>query len=251
MRPPTIIAGLLACLCGAASGQLKPTHVAIEVHPGLFPTLARGADYPLSVVDYDGGRARGVLPARSRIGLGEFGHLRRLRLRLDAPEDVDLRFVTIAGPIGMPIPGAALSLKLRGPAEAEWWQKLPLVQGDWGRISTFRKPITLRIESQSTLRVARPKGELPYVWADFEKIRGEDVQLNVRGCPPWLDRVIEDQAHITKHVDTHIRKNLGPMARVTLPPLAVPLSGKEVVYRDIRPTVRNGMLRVEFAVDSQ
>jgi hypothetical protein len=227
-----------------------PTHAVVELRPELFGALMRGADYPLQVVDYDGGDAEAVLPAKGLWGLGERGHLRRLKLGLTGPDDIGLRLDSEVTAGGRVRPLARLNLTLRGPAEAEWWGKLPL-QGSWGLVHRFSRPIVLTIHARAEFVVSRPPAGNPAVVLAFEPVTGGDVELNVRGCPPWLDRLIETQFEVADQVNTHLATQIGSKARYELPTLTVPYTGKQVIYEDVRPQVRGGVLRVELTVGSR
>jgi len=223
----------------------RPTHAALEIYPSLLEGLARAADFPYRIVHYDGGEAARILPPKGRWGVGEYGHLRKLDLFLDSPADVTLSFESEATTPARPL--ALLRMTLRGPAQAEWWSKLPL-QGDWGLVKRFERPIVLLVRAQAEVVVGRAESGNPCVSLAFDRIEGRDVELNVRGCPPWLDRLIETQFNVTEQVNVHLAQSMVPRTRVELPPLAVPYLSRPLAIEDLRPAVRNGALRLEMTV---
>ena len=242
---------------GAALGGLPaahpadlPTHAAVEIYPSLLEALARAADYPYQMVDYDGGEAAAALPPKGRWGAGEYGHLRTLKLFLDAPGDISLRFESEEVSPGTTRPIARLEMTLRGPAEAEWWSKLPL-QGEWGLVKRFRERIALVVRAKSRVVIGKGDSGNPCVSLAFDRIGGQDVELNVRHCPPWLDRVIETQFDVAEQVNVHIAQQLAPKTRIELPALTVPYLSRPLAIEDLRPAVRNGVLRVEMTIGHQ
>lgn len=237
--------GLLILLASLAVAQ-RPTHAAVEIYPSLLEGLARAADFPYRMVAYDGGEATRVLPEKSRLGLGEAGHLRRLDLFLDTPGDIGISFES-EPETGRPL--ALLQLTLRGPAKAEWWSKLPL-QADWARVKSFERPIVLQVRARAQVVVQRAASGNLCVSLDFARLEGRDVELNVRRCPPWLDRIIETQFGVTEQVNTHLVQALEPRTRIELPSLAVPYLARPLMIEDLRPTVREGVLRLEMTVGS-
>jgi len=240
-----------ALACVAAAHAAEPTtHAAIEIYPSLLEGLARAADFPFRMVDYDGGEASAVLPPKGRWGAGEVGHLRRLELFLNTPGDIALRFESEQLAPGVTRPIARLEMTLRGPAEAEWWSKLPL-QGEWGLVKRFREPIVLIVRAKSQIVIGKAESGNPCVSLAFGPIEGKDVELNVRHCPPWLDRLIETQFDVPEQVNAHIAQELAPRTRIELPPLTVPYLSRPLVIEDLRPAVRNGLLRVEMTVGSR
>jgi len=140
--------------CTIAPAAPLPTHAVVEVHPELLQVLARAAEYPFPVVDYTGSDARTVLPAKGRWGAGEYGHLKRLNLFLERPDDIAVRFEAQPVGPGQTRPIARLTIMLRGPAEAEWWSKLPL-QGEWGMVRSFREQIGLLVRTTARLVVSK------------------------------------------------------------------------------------------------
>ncbi|MBM3473079.1 MAG: hypothetical protein FJX75_07435 [Armatimonadetes bacterium] len=240
---------VLACLPAAQAAE-RLTHAAVEIYPSLLEGLARAADFPFRMVDYDGGEAANVLPPKGRWGAGECGHLRTLSLFLDAPSDISLRFESEAVSPGVTRPIARLEMTLRGPAEAEWWSKLPL-QGEWGLVKRFRERIALIVRAKSQVTIAKAESGNPWVALAFDRIEGKDVELNVRHCPPWLDRLIETHFGVAEQVDARIAQQLAPRTRIELPPLSVPYLSRPLVIEDLRPAVRNGILRIEMTVGSR
>jgi hypothetical protein len=239
----------LACLPSAQAAG-PPTHAAVEVYPSLLEGLARAADFPFQMVDYDGGEASAVLPPKGRWGAGEVGHLRHLELFLDAPSDISLRFESETISPGVTRPIARLDMTLRGPAEAEWWSKLPL-QGEWGLVKRFRERIALIVRAKSQVAIKKAESGNPCVSLAFDRIQGKDVELNVRHCPPWLDRLIETHFGVAEQVDARIAQQLAPRTRIELPSLTVPYLSRPLAIEDLRPAVRNGVLRIEMTVGAR
>ena len=225
----------------------RPTHAAVEIYPSLLEGLARAADFPFRMVDYDGGQASDVLPPKGRWGAGEYGHLRNLNLFLDSPGDITLGFESEQLTPKTARPMARLEMTLRGPAEAEWWSKLPL-QGEWGLVKRFERPIVLLVRARAQVVVAKADSGNPCVSLAFDRIEGRDVELNVRGCPPWLDRTIETQFGVAEQVNTHIAQAMAPRTRIELPSLTVPYLSRPLAIEGLRPAVRDGVLRVEMTV---
>ena len=240
-----LTSGLAATSVGA---EAKPTHAALEIHPGLFETLAQAVDYPHQVVDYEAAPAASVMPPKGRWDAGEYGHLKRLELFLDEPEDIGVSFASERRARGRSVPIALVSLRLRGPAEAEWWQKVPAVQDDWGRIATFKKRIALTIRARAEVMCLGRKTSSPHVSLIFDEIKDPDVELNVKSYPAWLDRLIEKQFTVWKQVDEHLGQQLAKKLRVPLPELTIPFSEQHMVYEDVRPRVEKGVLRLEVTV---
>ncbi|MBM3501942.1 MAG: hypothetical protein FJX74_25085 [Armatimonadetes bacterium] len=248
-----------ACLaCGAALWGLfgllrplpaaeQPTHAAVEIYASLLEGLARAADFPYRMVAYDGGEAARVLPEKGRWEAGEYGHLRKLDLFLESPEDVTLLFEAQPVTATTSRPMARLQMALRGPAEAEWWSKLPL-QREWGRVKRFERPIVLRVQARAQVVAGRGESGNACVSLAFERIEGRDVELNVRGCPPWLDRLIETQFNVAEQVNVHVAQAMAPRTRIELPSLTVPYLDRPLAIEDLRPTVRNGVLRLELTL---
>ena len=245
MAPVLLAAGF--CATAPAAGT-KPTHAALEIHPGLFETIAQAVEYPYQVVDYEAAPAKSVMPPKGRWDAGEYGHLNRLRLSLNGPEDISVRFTSESRPRGRSVPIALVSLRLRGPAEAEWWQKVPAVQGDWGRMATFRERIALTIRARAEIMCLGRKTSNPRISLIFDEIKDPDVELNVKGYPAWLDRLIEKQFAVWKQVDEHLGQQLAEKLRVPLPDLTIPFSEQHMVYEDVRPKVEKGVLRLEVTV---
>jgi len=243
------IAIALCCLPVAYAAE-PPTHAAVEIYPSLLEGLARAADFPFQMVSYDGGEASCVLPPKGRWGAGECGHLRKLDLFVDAPGDVALRFESeqVTPDVARPI--ARLEMTLRGPAEAEWWSKLPL-QGDWGLVKRFKERIALQVRTRAQIAIGKADSGNPCVSLVFDPVKGEDVKLNVRRYPPWLDRLIETQFDVAEQVDTHLAQQLAPRMRLELPSLTVPYLSRPLTIEDLRPSVRNGILRVEMTIGHQ
>jgi len=244
-----MVAGIALC-CLPVYAAALPTHAAVEIYPSLLEALARAADFPFQMVAYDGGEADCMLPPKGRWGAGECGHLRKLDLFVDTPDDVALRFESeqVTPEVARPI--ARLEMTLRGPAEAEWWSKLPL-QGDWGLVKRFKERIALVVRTRAQIAISRADSANPCVSLAFDPVKGEDVKLNVRRCPPWLDRVMESQFDVAEQVDTHLARELAPRMRLELPSLTVPYLSRPLVIEDLRPAVRNGVLRVEMTVGHQ
>jgi hypothetical protein len=244
-----VLCAILAPHVRAASAE-PPTHAAVEIYPGLMAVLAGAAEYPFRMVTYDGGDARSALPPKGRWGAGEHGHLKHLELSLDGPGDVSLRFESEQVSPNQAKPIARLQMTLRGPAEAEWWSKLP-VQSDWGLVKRFREPIVLLVKAKAEVCVSKTRAGAPQVSLAFARLTGGDVELNVRHCPPWLDRLIETQFDVVDQVNLHIAQDMAPKAHLELPSLSVPYLAKPLVIEDLRPMVRNGVLRVEMTVGSR
>jgi hypothetical protein len=248
-RVTVLVLALPALPLGARAAE-PPTHAAVEIYPELMAVLAAAAEYPFRMVTYDGGDARSVLPPKGRWGAGEYGHLKHLELSLDGPSDVWLRFESEQVTPNPAKPIARLQMTLRGPAEAEWWSKLP-VQSDWGLVKRFRQPIVLLVRAKAEVRASKTAAGALQVSLAFAPLTGGDVELNVRHCPPWLDRLIETQLDIVDQVNLHIAQDMAPKAHLELPSLSVPYLARPLVIEDLRPTVRNGVLRVEMTVGSR
>lgn len=240
----------LSAAAGETEAPAFVPHAALEIHPAIFAALARGGDFPLQVVDYSGGNARDVLPRRGTWDAGETGHLKRLKLYLEAPDDVELAFEPDRGARQSGRPVARLDMTLRGPAEAEWWSKLPL-QADWGLVGRFNKRVVLTVRARARIVVSGAKTTSPSLSLAFEKLREPDVELNVKGCPPWLDGVFERRFQVWEQVNEHMSRQIADKTRVQLPVLNVPFTGKQVVYREIRPRLKDDVLRLELVVGSQ
>ncbi len=242
-----VLASAIVALSAEARAAERPTHAAVEIYPSLLEGLARAADFPYRLVAYDGGEAEAVLPPKGRWEAGESGHLRRLDLALDSPADVSVAFESAPLTATKARPMARLQMTLRGPAEAEWWSKLPL-QGEWGLVKRFQRPIVLLVRARAEVVVGRAASGNPCVSLAFDRIEGEDVELNVRGCPPWLDRIIKTQFDVAEQVNTRLAQEMAPRTRLELPPLAVPYLSRPLAIEELRPAVRNGVLRMEMTV---
>jgi len=241
-----VLAGGLGATSSGA--ETKPTHAALEIHPGLFETLAQAVDYPYQVVDFEAAPAKSVMPPKGRWDVGEYGHLSRLKLSLNGPEDIGVTFAAERRPQGRSMPIALVDLRLRGPAEAEWWQKAPVIQGDWAHMATFRERIVLTIRARAEIMCLGRKTSNPRISLIFDEIKDPDVELNVKSYPAWLDRLIEKQFAVWKQVDEHLGQQLAKKLRVPLPDLTIPFSEQHMVYEDVRPKVEKGVLRLEVTV---
>lgn len=240
----------LGALCNTTAGADLPTHAAVEIYPSLLESLARAAEYPLQIVAYDGGEASAVLPPKGRWALREYGHLRKLDLFLKGPSDISIAFEAQSEGLARARPVARVQMVLRGPAEAEWWSKLPL-QGDWGLVRRFRQQITLVVRLRASIAVSPTGGDGLSLALVFERVQGKDVELNVRRCPPWLDRIIETHFGVAEQVNLHVGQCVAPRTRVNVPAVNVPYLSRPVTIKDLRPSVRGDVLRIEMTVASQ
>ncbi|MGQ9732876.1 MAG: hypothetical protein ACUVX8_16585 [Candidatus Zipacnadales bacterium] len=245
----TILFVLIGLVAVSAEGW-PATHAVLEIRPELFAELARAAEYPYQIVRYDGGDARAILPQKSTLGMGETGHLKKLDLFLRGPEDVNLSFQAQPTADGRLMPVALLEMRLHGPAQAEWWAKLPL-DSRWRMVKSFKRDITLFIRTPAIITVLKRKHRSPRVGLVFEKVTRENVELNVKGAPPWLDSVLEGWFNVCDHVNRHISQEIAAKTQLDLPSLSVPFSRKCLILAEVRPQVVEGVLRVELAVGSE